>query len=298
MKSSFALLHPFTCVAVLALASITSSAQTQASCSFTLFTLPNTIASGDFALGINSFSTVVGQLENVDQTTDGFIRYSGGHLNFFAPNARTALTARNDVGNSVGTEYTPPKPVSFMLHGSSGVTSIIHPKAVQGTFVTGINKFNRVVGYYLDANNVAHGFKYFSNGSFMTLNFPSPNIQTTVPVAINDSGTIVGYYTDLYGSHGFIYSGGKWASVEYPNAAIGSTILNGISDSNTIIGFHNNSGLGVSFLYKNGTFKVISYSKAAGGTYSTGMAANGLITGNLYLASNNGSPRQFIATCK
>jgi hypothetical protein len=132
----------------------------------------------------------------------------------------------------------------------------------------------------------------------MSLTFPSPNVQTTVPVAINDSGTMVGYYTDLLGLHGFIYSGGKWASVEYPNAPLGSTILNGISNTNTIIGFHTNSGLGVSFLYKNGVFKVISYSKAVGGTYSNGMAANGLITGDLYLATNNGSPRQFIANCK
>jgi hypothetical protein len=285
------------CLLVFTFGSEIAAAQSKASCTFTLFTLPNSIASGNFSLGINSYSTVVGELEDQNtKTGEGFIRYSGGSVNFFSPGVQTAFTARNDLGNSIGAEYSTPSTVGFMLHGSSGVTPIIHPKAVMGTFPQGINKWNTVVGYYLDANDQPHGFKLFSNGSFMDINFP--NAQGTTPMGINDNGAIVGGYSDLNGVHGFIYSGGKWASVEYPNVRIGTTILNGISNANTIIGFNNATTQGTAFLYKNGVFKVISDSHALGGTYANGIAANGLITGDAYLTTNRSSQHGFIAKCQ
>jgi len=61
-----------------------AGAQSKASCTFTLFTLPNSVASGNFALGINSYSTVVGQLEDINtRQNEGFIRFVGGDVNLF-----------------------------------------------------------------------------------------------------------------------------------------------------------------------------------------------------------------------
>ncbi len=270
-------------------------AQTNASCKFQLFTYPNSIASGDYSFGINSYGTVVGQVQEVDFTKVGVIRYSGGHLNFFAPGTQaTAINARNDLGNSVGTEYIVPKPQGFLLHGSSGVTYIVHPKSVMGTFAQGINKWNSVVGYYLDASDVPHGFKMFPNGSFMDLDFPGS--RGTAARGINDSGAIVGYYLDAVGSHGFIYHNGQWATLDNPNATVGTTGLNGISNSGKIIGFNNPPGPN-SFLYENGTFKVIAVPNATGGTYAHGISPNGMITGEAFLKGNTNSQTQFIATC-
>jgi hypothetical protein len=296
MKSVVGSLRYSTVVWFLLIASVGLDAQTKASCSFTLFTLPNSIQSGDFALGINSYRTVVGQFKNVDKSIDGFIRYSGGHLNFFAPGATTWFTARNDLGNSIGVEGTVPNPQGFLLHGSSGVTPIIHPKAVKGTFPQGINKFNNVVGYYLDANNIAHGFKMWSSGTFKDLAYP--NAQQTIPMGINDNGTIVGAYVDFLGSHGFIYGGGKWTLVEYPGVNSGTTGLLGISDAGTIIGFNTSIPKGIAFLYKGGKFKVIAVPNAGWSTVATGISANGWITGNVELTTNLSSNHQFIAACQ
>jgi hypothetical protein len=286
-----------TCLLLLTFASGDAVAQAKATCSFTLFTLPDSIPKDDFVLGVNSYSTAVGAFENVDHTEDAFLRYSGGDLNFFAPGSQpTWFTARNDLGNSVGVEDTVPNPVSFMLHGSSGVTYIIHPKAVKGTFAQGVNRHNSVVGYYLDVNDVPHGFKQLSNGSFVGIDYP--NAQGTTPLGINDNGVIVGAYVDLNGSHGFIYANGKWATLEYPKVRLGTTILSGISNANTIIGFNSSTSQGTAFLYKNGVFKVIADSKASGGTYANGIAANGLIAGDVYLTYNKSSQHGFIATCQ
>jgi hypothetical protein len=270
-------------------------AQSQASCNFKLFTLPNSNPKGDFALGINSYGTVVGEFENTNGTEIGFIRYSGGHLNFFAPGgAATWFTARNDLGISIGEEVSNVAQ-GFMLHGSSGVTPIVHPKAVMGTFAQGINRWNSVVGYYLDANDVPHGFKFFSNGSFMDINFPGA--QRTTPMGINDSGVIVGSYIDVFGSHGFIYHNGQWATLDNPNAPVGTTGLSGISNAGKIIGFNNPPAKTTAFLYENGAFKVIAVPNASGGTFANGISANGLITGDAYLNSSS-SQTGFIATCK
>lgn len=280
---------------LLAVTSTVVYAQSQASCNFKLFTLPNSNPTGDFALGINSFGTVVGEFENTNGTEIGFIRYSGGHLNFFAPGgAATWFTARNDLGISIGEEVSNIAQ-GFMLHGSSGVTSIVHPNAAMGTFVQGINRWNSVVGYYLDSNNVPHGFKQFSNGSFMDLNYPGA--QRTTPMGINDSGMIVGSYVDVFGSHGFIYHNGQWATLDNPSAPVGTTGLNGISNAGKIIGFNNPPAQTSAFLYENGVFKVIAVPKATGGTFANGISANGLITGDVYLNGNNSSQNGFIATC-
>jgi probable HAF family extracellular repeat protein len=288
------LAHGIWCV-LFALTAVVAQAQSNASCEFTLFKLPNSIAQGDFALGINSYRTVVGEFENTDKSVVGFIRFSDGHLNFFAPGAPTWFTSRNDSKISVGVEYTVPNPIGFMLHGSSGVTPIIHPKAMKGTFPTGINHLNAVVGYYLDSNNMAHGFKY-SNGTFQDIIYP--NAQQTTPMGINVHGEVVGGYADLFGVHGFIHANGKWTLVEYPNVAPGTTILNGVSDDGTIIGFNNSTPQGIAFLYKNGVFKKISDPAAAGGTYANGIAPNGWITGDAYLTKDKSSSHGFIAACQ
>jgi hypothetical protein len=281
---------------LLTLTSTAVQAQSQASCNFKLFTLPNSNPKGDFALGINSYGTVVGEFENTNGTEIGFIRYSGGHLNFFAPGgAATWFTDRNDAGISIGEELSNVAQ-GFMLHGSSGVTPIVHPNAVMGTFVQGINRLNSVVGYYLDANNVPHGFKFLSNGSFMDINYPGA--QRTTPMGINDSGMIVGSYIDVFGSHGFIYHNGHWATLDNPNAPVGTTGLNGISNAGKIIGFNNPPAKATAFLYENGVFKVIAVPNASGGTFANGISANGLITGDAYLNSNSGSQSGFIAICK
>ena len=65
--------------------------------------------------------------------------------------------------------------------------SIIEPKAVIGTSVQGLNKWNTFVGGYLDSAANQHGFKRSSNGSFVTLDYPGAT--TTVPSGFNAAST-------------------------------------------------------------------------------------------------------------
>jgi probable HAF family extracellular repeat protein len=258
-------------------------AQTQASCTFTLFQLkpstPNHPETNGVN-GVNDFGTAVGEAV-FSNTGRGFIRYSGGGVTYYdAPNSVTTLfNGRNNQGVSVG-DYRDQLSLSslsagFILSGSH-FTSFDHPKSVGGTHATGINKYNSVVGWYADANDYGHGFKRWSNGGIINLDYP--NTLATFVYGINDQGTVVGSYFDFGAAlpHGFIYHGGQWATLDYPNTP--GTELSGISNAGVIVGHARTLTSAQSFLYVNGTFKLINVPNSTM-TEARGISSGGLIAG-------------------
>ena len=265
--------------------------QTQATCTFTLFQAPGQVN------GVNDFHTTVGQSSSNIQL--GFIHFSGGNVSYFSPPnaAATSLNARNDGGVSVGF-YSTQGSTSTISKGvivtGSTFTSFTHPKSVLGTRLTGINKYNSTVGWYLDTAEIAHGFKRYSNGGLVTLDFPGGSTGTN-PAGINDSGTVAGSFSDVVGEHGFIYHSGTWAKIDFPSGGAGTTQVVGISNNNVVVGFNTANEPSTSFLYANGTFKVISVPNSFS-TNVSGISANGVITGNVVY--NSGSAGAFTATCQ
>ena len=90
-----------------------------------------------------------------------------------------------------------------------------------------INDWGAITGYYLDANNVFHGFLRSPQGKFTT--FDSPGADTnpgdfngTLPNAINDAGAITGIYYDVNNvGHGFVRSPeGAFASFDVPGGSL------------------------------------------------------------------------------
>lgn len=290
---------------LLSLTTVSAQSQTKASCNFALFQLPQAIAASS-PNGVNDNGTVVGLAVDLGGGERGFTRSSGGAITYYsAPNAQptyrsyTYFTGLNDSGVKVGNyaaNSTGAVQTGFMLSGSS-FTSIPFPKAVRATYANGINKWNSVVGYYIDTvgNGLAHGFKRFSGGSFITLNYPAA--QQTFAQGINDSGAIVGSYCSSCnsGRNGFIYFKGQWAPLNYPKATY--TSLNGISNAGVVIGRSNPTKQGTAFLYENGVFKVISVPNSFSTTVN-GISADGLITGTTNLDDTLTGWRGFIATCK
>ena len=268
------------CWVLLAMASV-AQAQTQASCTFTLF-------KPQISSGVNDWGTTVGSLGG-----KAAIRYAGGAVSYYLPPGAlgSSFFARNDSGVTTGS-YTDASgnQHAFMLKGST-LTQIVDPKAVSfGTFVSGINRWNSTVGSYLDSriNGSFHGFKRYSNGSFIDLDYPVADLSLphgTSPAGINDSGVIVGSYAadfSVNSQRGFIYHNGQWATVD---AGDQYTFLNGIGNAGVIVAFTGAQ----SFLYANGTFKLINVPNSVM-TEVDGMAPGGLISGRTLLYG-------FTATC-
>jgi hypothetical protein len=278
-------------------ASIAQAQRQQAVCTFKPFTMPGT--QGFTVSGVNSYGTVVGSAVFANAPSQGFIRYAGGGVKYYVvPNSLfTSFTGRNDKGVLIGT-YALIGTVtvkSFILNGST-FTSISFPqRGPRGTVVTGINKWNTVVGYYIDSNQMYHGFKRYSNGSVVTLDYPGA--QSTSPAAINDFGTIVGGYSGASSSGSFIYHNGQWATLDFSAESVGegtSTGAVGISNAGVIAGI-SSWRFAFTFLYDHGVFKDVDDPAADFGlTVANDMAPNGLLAGS---ESINSVYNGFTATC-
>ena len=88
-----------------------------------------------------------------------------------------------------------------------------------------MNTFGTIAGYYVDANNVYHGFVRDQRGRFIT-SFDAPgagagSFQGTLAVGIDERGVIAGSYIDANNvNHGFVRDAdGTVATFDPPGAA-------------------------------------------------------------------------------
>lgn len=265
-------------------------AQSNASCTFHLFTLGSSAASPViYVHGVNDYGTVVGQADfgqNASPRFRAFIHYSGGVTRYVVPTGATSsiFGGRNDAGITTGTYYDANNRTHpFLLDGS---TMSQYP-APRNSTLAGINKYVSVVGSAIDLTGKQHGFKHYANGYTTLLDYPGA--KGTTAVGVNDSGLVVGWYTDSAGTEsGFIYRSGQWAKLDFPNSTI-TTELWGISNAGTIVGI---TGGSRSFMYSSGTFKLISYNSSP--TEVNTIAPGGLIAGRVKLSDGY---HGFMAAC-
>src|ERR1039457_1726381 len=66
----------------------------------------------------------------------------------------------------------------------------------QGTYPLGINPAGVIVGYYVDASDICHGFVRLTDGTITTFDAPGASTVETTAQAINPSGTVTGFFQD------------------------------------------------------------------------------------------------------
>ena len=112
--------------------------------------------------GINSAGDFVGGTGPTTPPVNGFMSVGGTATPFNVVGAtETLVNGLADDGTVVGTAVISQQHVGF-IRGANGKVRIFHvPKGVRGTFAAGINlTAGLIVGYYLDASFLAHGFVY------------------------------------------------------------------------------------------------------------------------------------------
>ena len=281
-----------------------ANAQTQASCQFSeTFSTQFSVGNATRSLtprGVNDYATVVGDgYDDTNFIEMGFFHFPNGTNNYYQHTSngqavQTFLYDRNYFGTTIGITLPGKTPMPFSLNGSNytPLKMTIGGTTYNSFYPFGINRWGTIVGMYRDSAGTMHGFKLFGNGQGIALNYPGA--AETVANGINDSGTIVGYYSQNLPpnewKHGFIYSNGKWASLSYPNK---QTTLQGISNSNLIVATTNQGSTSLnSYIYVNGMFKKMVMPNSNVPTYAFGISPRkGLITG---FSGFKG----FVATCK
>jgi probable HAF family extracellular repeat protein len=157
-----------------------------------------------------------------------------------------------------------------------GLKLLTIPGAAQ-TSANGINDSGQIVGQFIDANGVAHGFACDGN-SFCQLDYPGS--AGTSLLGINNLGQIVGMFTTLAATYGFLYDRGTFSPpLTYPNAG-NLTVANGINDRGEIVGvFQDAAPGGHSFYYKAGNYYALDY-PGARETAAEDINDNGQIVGD------------------
>src|SRR5438270_4968393 len=106
-----------------------------------------------------------------------------------------------------------------------------------------------------DNAGVDHGF-LLSGGNFSTIE--PTGATTSFAKGINDSGRIVGQYTDAGGTdHGFLFSGGTFTPIDVPGAQ--ATSANDINNVGQIVGFFTDAAVNTRSYLRNldGSFTFI-----------------------------------------
>ena len=152
------------------------------------------------------------------------------------------------------------------------------PGAAKGTFAVAINSQSAIVGYYNDANFVAHGFVRSSGGTITVINVPGAG---TYAVAINSAGVITGNYYDVnFGNHGFVRAiNGNVTSFDVPGAYFYST-AGAIDPEGNVTGTYYDTNFVTHGFLRSADGTVMSIDPAGSeGTQAFGITAQGAVIG-------------------
>jgi hypothetical protein len=136
--------------------------------------------------------------------------------------------------------------------GAISFTTFDDPLGVKGTLIFGISG-DAIVGSFLDAQSIEHGFIHDSMG-FHTFDNPLGVKGSTV--TSTDGSLVVGNFIDSAGNtHGYIYNGTSFSTIDYPGG-VPSTWL-GDTDGARFVGYYLSGGLTHGFVYDGTTFTPI-----------------------------------------
>jgi predicted membrane protein len=179
--------------------------------------------------GINPAGTTAGWwYTNIGPSffAHGFLRTSDGAITTFdVPGASQTFGFNINPAGTVAGYYNagggnaPDLFRSFVRAPNGAITSFDVPgagtAAFQGTLAFtpsgAISAAGTILGNYIDASNVVHGFVRAPNGAITSFDAPGAGtgfLQGTFPTSFNPAGAIVGFYVDANNvSHGFLLEG-------------------------------------------------------------------------------------------
>jgi hypothetical protein len=226
----------------------TQSVHAQGALNFTIFDAPGAgtgMLQGTMGTSINASGDIAGIYLTAPNVAHGFVRtvVSGTptFATFNAPGAGTSLNqgtfpaSINTAGDVAGMYFDSNNAYhGFVRVAATGsVTPIDVPGAPtnighRGTLPISMNAGGDITGFYVDANDVRHGFLRAAATGTITAPIDAPGAGTgltqgTVPLSIDAAGNITGFYNANGTFHGFIRAsnGTITAPINAPGAGTG-----------------------------------------------------------------------------
>ncbi|HTT99153.1 MAG TPA: hypothetical protein VMF58_13975 [Rhizomicrobium sp.] len=238
------------------------------------------------ALSANKGGDTAGVVIDSSFNTQAFVRTAGGQFTVFSVNGArfSEATGITDKGWIAG-DYTDPstsKQMGFIRKPNGDITTFASPDG-SNLAVLGINNKNSIIGTYGN-----HGYVRDSQGNMTTFRITANYV---VPVAINTSGVIAGYYADTSGKiHGFVRpaDGGNPKGFN-PPVYTGVLEVTGMNDDSTVVGWSIDAqGLPHGFAV-NADFKFATLNAPQGtnGTEIYAIGPDGKLAGYYHDANND-----------
>lgn len=202
------------------------------------FSEPNDTGNLTRGRGVNNQRHSCGEyLNGSDGTLHGYILE---HPVFFGFDVSGALDTIplgiNNAGDFVGTVTLSDGTQPAFLNLGGIVTTFEVPGAT-ATLAYQLNKGNQIIGYYIDASGITHGYTRDFRGN-LTFPIDAPGSTGTLLFGNNDSNWGVGRYTDASGvTHGlFFITPDDILTFDYPGSTF--TSLNGVNKTGFISGYY------------------------------------------------------------
>jgi len=184
---------------------------------------------------------------------------------------RTIVCGDNDI-------VVPDCPTKGFKYVNKSYVKLMVPNS-RSTAILGVNDFGDLVGFYAKRDGTTHGFLWLHTNVIKTIDFPGVSVFTTVPIAINKAGTIVGGLWAIISSGTFPSVGFVWKNGTFSKMNLGPvgcledcTSINGISNSGVISGQAFRDGSWAGFLKADKDIDFFKYQ--SGDTRFTGVNNN------------------------
>ena len=204
---------------------------------FTTYDFPGSV--NTFFYGLDNTGIAVGHYKGADGIYHGVILEDGELHQYDFPGAvETHIYGISDETGALSGNIVDAAGVS---HAFSGDLTITFPGAVQ-TYGDFVNAAGAVVGSYIDADGMFHGFIRNPDGSFTTIDLPTmPNLEYLFVNTITDLG-VIGFRAkaenDILRSY-VILPDGILYEVRLPGSV--STVVRNVNQDGSIIGFYDST---------------------------------------------------------
>ena len=221
--------------------------------------------------GLNARGDIVGSYTDQANKTHGFLLSGGDFTTIDYPGAvATRATGINSQGDIVGTHNGPNllTPGSggdvhgFLLRAGASLPEPVDYPGHMNTITQRITETGQILGCYHDHDTMGsmHGI-LVSDGNFIALDGTENGL--TVPASMNNGATpsgrvITGLYSDMKGTHSYVFSNGNFASFDFPGAI--ATSAWDMNPSGEIVGVYVDSAVKThGFMLRHGEFVSIDY---------------------------------------
>jgi len=190
------------------------------------------------AANANSTHEVVGEFDDADGNTHGFVLSKGKYTQIDVPGASfTTVNGINANGEFVGTYAVGDELPHAFLWSKEVFTAPLEPPGAIRSAAGTINAQSQVVGTYRHKSDPARRLGFlWSHGAFTTFRVPDDGPGGTTVFSINERGQIAGSYLDPDNNrHGFLLSHGVYTTIDVPGAEL--TAAEAISDAGELVGF-------------------------------------------------------------